>query len=81
MSNNDRVGMTSTEARLNDALADLRHADLEPIFARAVLVAAERRLGSERGAPSRIQRYEPALLVGLAGAHLLWLVLRLLSLS
>ena len=68
------------EERLDSALARLPEVDLEPLAARALRVAALRRLTNGHGR-TRGALVEPTVLVGLSAAHLLWAVLRVLDLS
>ena len=66
---------TPQATELDAALARLSRVDLEPLEARTLRVACERRL-SGTVHPSPGARYEPAFLVGLSVAHLVWAVAR-----
>lgn len=68
------------DAALSDALAALPRVDVPKLAARAVRVRAERRL---RGpdAPGWLARQEPRFLLAIAGAQLVWAVLRVLDLA
>ena len=68
------------DPRLEAELARLARVDLEPLAARALRVAALRRLNTRR-VRGRGERLEISVLVGLSAAHLLWAVLRVLELS
>jgi hypothetical protein len=63
----------TNEPELDDALARLATADLSPFQARAIGIAAERRLAA---APrtSGIARLEVPVLVVLSVAHLVWAI-------
>ena len=64
----------TTDERLEEALARLPVRDLDPLAARAVGLAAERRLARTGRPPTRLERCEPPLLLGFAAAHLVWVV-------
>jgi hypothetical protein len=68
------------EANLDRALARLPIADLPPLAARALLMAAERRLGRARS-NRWIERYEPPLLAAFAVGHLIWALVRVVAAS
>ena len=64
---------------LDAELARLAKVDLEPLTARALRLAALRRLTP--GQVPRASGFQTSLLVGLSAAHLVWAVLRVLELS
>jgi hypothetical protein len=64
--------------RISNELADLPHVDLEPLVARQQWVRAQKRLAGTSQPRSNL---EPAILVALATAQLLWAVFRVLELS
>jgi hypothetical protein len=72
--------VTQLEApdRIASALAGLPQVDLEPLVARQQWVQAHKRLA---GASELRSNFEPALLVALATAQLVWAVWRVLELS
>ena len=71
---------TDDDPALSAALAALPRVDMPRLPARALQVRAERSL---RGAPraSWLARQEPRVLLALAGAQLLWAVLRVFDLA
>jgi hypothetical protein len=64
---------------LDRALAALSVVDLDPLVARAHYVAAEARLTRTRVLSTRYERREPGLLLGLAGLHLAWALVRVFA--
>ena len=68
-----------TPRDLDGALASLRTEDLPPMAARTTALAAKRRLSRAGTAPTRFERLEPLVLVGFAAAHLVWVVMHVLS--
>jgi hypothetical protein len=67
------------DGTLERALGRLPTVDLDPLAARAQLVAAEARLRARPAASSRLVRCEPALLSVLAGVQLAWALARVLA--
>jgi hypothetical protein len=72
------AGTDRREAALERALASLPEPDVDPLWARATRVAAQRRLV---GGPiaARFARYEPLFLVLLSAAQLIWAALRVFA--
>ena len=68
------------ELRLNQALARLSRADLQPLAASLQLKAARERM-NRRGPVTRFDRAEPALLIACGAAHLIWVLWRVLELT
>ena len=60
------------QAELEQTLQTLPQVDLAPFAARALLVAAQRRLTHAEDRPSWMERHEAAFLVGLSAVHLVW---------
>jgi hypothetical protein len=74
--------MTQTsydEDGVDRALSALPVVDLDPLVARAQYVAAEARLLRAQPRPSGYERREPGLLLGLAGLHLVWTLVRVFA--
>ena len=69
----------SEPERWSVELAQLERADIDPLAARAQLLAAQRRLAHASPALVRFERFEPWVLCALSAAHLIWAVLRTLS--
>jgi hypothetical protein len=64
--------------RITRALAELPQVDLEPLVARQQWVQAQKRFA---GASKLRSNFEPALLVALATAQLVWAIWRVFELS
>jgi hypothetical protein len=64
---------------LDQALAALPQPDVDPLWARGALIAAQRRLAAGRRASGRLARYEPLLLVTLSLLQLAWAALRVFA--
>lgn len=60
------------EGALTRSLQALPQVDLSPLAARALLVAAQRRLVQPEERPSWLDRHEAAFLVVLSATHLVW---------
>ncbi|HMI93680.1 MAG TPA: hypothetical protein VK509_20040 [Polyangiales bacterium] len=73
-----KIRADAREAALDRALASLPEPEVDALWSRATRVAAQRRLG---GGPvmARLARYEPALLVLLSAAQLIWAALRVFA--
>jgi hypothetical protein len=70
--------LQARERALDEALAGLPQPEVDPLWARATRVAAQRRLG---GGPlvAGMARYEPLFLVLLSVAQLIWAALRVFA--
>jgi hypothetical protein len=68
-----------TRERLTAALAGLGPVDLQPLAARAQCLAAQRRLAQRVRPVTSLDRLEPALLIALSAAHLIWALVQALS--
>jgi len=60
------------EGALTRELHALPQVDLSPLAARALLVAAQRRLAQPEPRPSWLERHEATFLVALSATHLVW---------
>jgi hypothetical protein len=73
-----KIRGAAREAALDRALASLPQPEVDALWSRATRVAAQRRLGG-RPRIARMARYEPALLVLLSIAQLIWAALRVFA--
>ena len=64
---------------LEHALRSLPGVEPDPLWTRATLVAAQRRLAAERPRIGAIVRYEPYVLIALSILQLTWAALRVFA--
>lgn len=82
MTDDERSDPAHTDAHaaaLDRALRALPDPTPDPLWTRATLVAAQRRLTTDARAPGMFLRYEPLVLVALSVLQLTWAALRVFA--